>query len=127
MKSVSAKTAERYRWGNQCDGWHLIRSDALSVIQERMPPGTSEVRHYHAKARQFFFVLSGQLSIAVEAEIHLLGAEDGLEIAPEAPHRVFNAAVGEARFLVVSSPPAQGDRVPCSEEENDGRSRRVFD
>ncbi len=111
MKIVSTKSAEHYNWGNHCDGWHLVRSDALSVIQERMPPGTSEVRHFHARARQFFFVLSGQLSIAIGAEIHRLGAEGGVEISPEIPHRGFNDAAGDARFLVVSSPTAQGDRV----------------
>ena len=118
MNIVSTKTAEHYAWGNQCDGWHLVRSDALSVIQERMPPGTSEVRHCHAKARQFFYVLSGQLAIAVGAEIHRLGAEEGLEIAPRVAHRVFNDSAAETCFLVISSPPAQGDRVACPEEPN---------
>ena len=116
MNIISTKTAQHYPWGEQCDGWHLIRSEVLSVIQERMPPATSEVRHYHAKARQFFFVLSGQLSIVLQGEIHRLGVEEGLEIAPGMPHRVFNDSAAEARFLVVSSPPAQGDRVACREE-----------
>ena len=56
---MSAGKAEHYQWGNGCDGWHLVNQPALSVIRERMPPGTAEVRHLHRNARQFFFVLSG--------------------------------------------------------------------
>ena len=38
MPVVSAGTADHYVWGDGCDGWHLVASDRLSVIQERMPP-----------------------------------------------------------------------------------------
>jgi hypothetical protein len=48
---TSATTAEHYAWGAGCDGWHLVRAPALSVIQERMPPGAAEVRHRHAVAQ----------------------------------------------------------------------------
>jgi hypothetical protein len=37
----STENAENYKWGNNCDGWHLLKSDSLSVIQERMPAGTT--------------------------------------------------------------------------------------
>ena len=58
---IDKESAPHYGWGEGCDGWHLVRTPELSVIQERMPPGTSEVRHRHGRARQFFFVLSGRL------------------------------------------------------------------
>jgi hypothetical protein len=38
MKPISTGTAPHYAWGAKCDGWHLVRSADLSVIQERMPP-----------------------------------------------------------------------------------------
>ncbi|MBI3869330.1 MAG: hypothetical protein HY299_12480 [Verrucomicrobia bacterium] len=38
------------------------------------------------------------------------------EDADGVAHRVFNAAAAETRFLVISSPPAQGDRVACPDE-----------
>ncbi|MDQ0918453.1 mannose-6-phosphate isomerase-like protein (cupin superfamily) [Paenibacillus sp. V4I5] len=31
-----------------------------TIIQERMPVGASEVKHVHQKAKQFFFILSGE-------------------------------------------------------------------
>jgi hypothetical protein len=32
----STENSEHYQWGNLCDGWHLLKSDTLSVIQEKM-------------------------------------------------------------------------------------------
>jgi len=35
--SVSRDNAEHYRWGDDCDGWHLVKDTQLSVIEEFMP------------------------------------------------------------------------------------------
>ncbi len=113
--TISRKNGEHYRWGDRsgtdCDGWHLVRSPGLSVIQERMPAGTAERRHYHAKARQFFFVLRGELTIETEGTEHTLGPETGIEIPPGRSHQVMNRSSEEAEFLVISSPPSRGDRI----------------
>jgi mannose-6-phosphate isomerase-like protein (cupin superfamily) len=37
-----------------------LQKSNLSVIEERMPPGASEVGHFHRNAQQFFLILSGQ-------------------------------------------------------------------
>ena len=105
--------APHYAWGERCDGWHLVRADGLSVIEERMPQGTREVRHRHARARQFFYVLRGRLAIEVEGAVHALAAGEGLEVPPGAAHEVRNDGDAPAEFLVVSQPPGQGDRVPA--------------
>ena len=44
LKPVSTESAEHYRWGEACDGWQLLAREDLSVIEERMPPGTAEQR-----------------------------------------------------------------------------------
>ncbi len=98
---ISIKTAEHYCWAGKCDGWHLLKDNACSVIQERMPPKTSEIAHYHIKSRQFFYVLSGELSIVLDGQLHELHVEEGLEVPPKATHRVFNGADNEARFIVI--------------------------
>lgn len=51
---ISKQNAAHYVWGGQCDGWHLVQNDTLSIIHERMPAGTFETRHYHSTSRQFF-------------------------------------------------------------------------
>jgi mannose-6-phosphate isomerase-like protein (cupin superfamily) len=110
-KSISRETAEHYVWGNSCDGWHLVKNADLSVIQECMPPGTSEVRHYHERAQQFFFILCGQATMEVEGETIRLSAEEGVHIAPSKRHQIRNDSGDPVRFLVISQPPSHGDRV----------------
>ena len=36
--AISRDNAEHYRWGHECDGWHLVKDKNLSVIEEFMPP-----------------------------------------------------------------------------------------
>jgi mannose-6-phosphate isomerase-like protein (cupin superfamily) len=109
--SVSRDNAEHYRWGVDCDGWHLVKDAALSVIEECMPPGAAEVRHHHERAQQFFYILSGEVLMEVEGETMLLAAGHGLRIMPGVRHQVRNPSTGEVRFLVISQPPSHGDRV----------------
>lgn len=108
---ISKHNGEHYTWGDGCDGWHLVRQPGLSVIHERMPPGTSEVRHYHDHARQLFFVLSGTATLEVAGERELLGPQQGCEVPPGVPHQMFNLSDRDVEFLVISQPPTRGDRV----------------
>jgi len=75
-----------------------------------MPPDTNEVRHRHAQARQFFFVLNGELTLEVAGTVHLLPVGTGLEIAPGVDHQALNRSSTSVDFLVVSHPPSHGDR-----------------
>ncbi len=111
MSPVGRANAEHYAWGQGCDGWHLLKQDGLSVIEERMPPDTAEVRHYHVQARQFFYVLAGRAELEVEGVVSVLGAGEGLHVAPGQAHRMRNGSNADTRFLVISSPRAHGDRV----------------
>ncbi|GHD68622.1 cupin domain-containing protein [Jeongeupia chitinilytica] len=113
MSVIDTTTAEHYRWGGVCDGWHLVRQAGLSVIEERVPPGGSEVRHAHTQATQFFYVLAGELAIEVDGIEHHVTAGQGLEIAPMQAHQVANLGEIDARFLVVSQPPSHNDRIPA--------------
>ena len=116
MKVVSTSNAEHYTWpsaidAQMCDGWHLHRSATLSVIEERMPPGTAEQRHLHQHATQFFYVLAGELTIELDGEDHRLASLTGLTVPAQTPHQVFNRGSEDARFLVISQPPSHGDRA----------------
>jgi len=111
MKPTDRQSAEHYVWGGSCDGWHLVKTPALSVIEERMPPGASEVRHYHEKANQFFYVLRGALLIEVDGNEIELNIGQSLPIAAGQPHQVRNLSARDVEFLVISNPPSHGDRV----------------
>jgi|SRR5215469_7930763 len=110
-KIISTANAEHYTWGNQCDGWHLLKTPELSVIEERMPPRRSEVRHHHVRARQFFFVLEGELTMEIEHHDFVVKAGEGIEVSPGQAHQALNRSGAEVRFLVASQPPSHGDRV----------------
>ncbi len=111
MAIVSVENAEHYVWGGACDGWHLLRTPDLSVIQERVPPGAAEARHYHEKARQFFYVLSGQATLELADKKITLGPGQGLAVPPLAPHRLLNQGEQDLQFLVVSAPMSHGDKI----------------
>jgi mannose-6-phosphate isomerase-like protein (cupin superfamily) len=103
--------AEHYVWGDGCDGWRLLDRADLSVIEERVPPGASEVRHVHDSARQLFYVLAGQLTIDRGGDTLTLASGDALEVPPTVPHLVRNDGAVDAVFLVISAPTTRGDRT----------------
>ena len=111
MTPISIETATHYTWGSDCDGWHLVRNEALSVIQERMPPDRAEAWHYHKHAQQFFYVVDGVLTIEVDGTIHQLSSRQGIQVLAGQPHQVRNESGQEVSFLVISVPPSHGDRV----------------
>lgn len=108
---VSADDTNHYAWGEICDGWHLLQRDDLSVIQERVPPGGTEVMHYHQTARQFFFILEGQGTMVFGDQHVSLKAKQGLEIPPAVPHQFRNDTEDDVHFLVISMPASHGDRI----------------
>lgn len=111
MEVVSVKNGEHYSWGDGCDGWHLAKTPGLSVIRERVPPGGAEVRHYHEKAEQFFYVLSGVATMETDEGIFEIGMNQGMHIPAGVSHRLRNSGDVDLVFLVVSAPMAHGDRV----------------
>jgi len=102
--------AERYDWGQACEGWRLLDRTDLSVIQERIPPGAGEVRHRHNRARQLFLVLAGQLTLETSDALLKLKAGDALEVPPGEPHVARNDSAADASFLVISAPSTKSDR-----------------
>ncbi len=113
--AVSTKNAEHYRWGGkgqtESDGWYLLRSAGMHVIEERMPPAARETRHFHARARQFFYVLEGELTMEIERHDFVVKQGEGIEIAPGQQHQAMNHGRAALRILVVSQPPSHGDRT----------------
>ena len=108
---ISPDNAEHYVWGAGCDGWHLAKDSALSVIEECMPAGASEVSHCHRKSRQFFYILSGQAVMDTDGAPISLSVGQGVEMPPGTYHRFCNVSNEPVRFLVISQPPSHEDRV----------------
>ena len=111
MAIISIKNSEHYVWADKCDGWHLVKTSRLSVIQERVPGGCAEARHYHENSEQFFFVLSGIASLEVDGHVHQIKPQQGIHVPAGVPHQLKNEQIQELVFLVTSTPPSHGDRI----------------
>lgn len=108
---TSIKNAEHYKWGENCDGWHLLKSEDLSVIEELMPPGTSEVRHYHNQTQQVFYILEGIATFEIDDKKFEVKEKESIHIPKKTTHRISNLQLNDLRFIVVSQPKSHGDRV----------------
>jgi mannose-6-phosphate isomerase-like protein (cupin superfamily) len=111
MKAVSTFDAEHYTWGENCDGWHLLKRDDISIIQELVPAGGREVKHFHNISRQFFYILSGTATMRIGGETVILNKGEGMEIPPGAEHQFRNDSEADVSFLVISFPKSHSDRV----------------
>lgn len=111
MTVVSIQNALHYTWGRHCDGWHLATSINLSIIQERVPKGCSEVRHLHRKTEQFFYILSGIATLDIAGEVYSLKPQEGVHVPAGVAHTLSNTHEQELEFLLISTPPAHEDRV----------------
>lgn len=107
----SVENSEHYTWGNNCDGWRLVQTESLSVIEESMPPHTEEQLHYHDKAQQFFYILKGTATFETEDGFVDVEANKGIHIQPGKKHRIINNTDQPLRFIVISEPQSRGDRT----------------
>lgn len=111
MEVVGRSISEHYKWGEGCDGWHLVKSEKLSVIQEIVPPGKFEELHAHKHAEQFFFVLSGTATMDLAGKIFEVRSNQGIHVPAGVMHQLRNESDETLEFIVTSTPPSHGDRV----------------
>lgn len=111
MSIVNTENSEHYKWGNNADGWHLLKMDSLSVIEECVPPDEKEERHFHNNAQQFFYILSGTAQLEVSGKLFQVEAGSGVHVPAKTMHQLSNIGSGNLRFLVISQPMSHGDRV----------------
>lgn len=112
---VKLHEVEHYTWGENCDGWHLVKSESLSIIRETMPSQTSEKLHYHQKAKQFFLILKGTATFEIDGANYIVESNEGILIKPGSHHRISNQTESALEFIVTSNPKSHGDRIDLSE------------
>jgi len=111
MKILNAGNTEHYKWGINSDGWHLLKSDSLSVIEEKVPTNEKEQRHFHKTSQQFFYILTGVATIEISGELFEVHPNNGIHIPAGEPHQLMNNGTKQLHFLVISQPESHGDRV----------------
>ncbi len=107
---VTRDNSEHYTWGDDCSGWHLVKSKNLSIIEEHMPSKTQEKKHYHKKAAQFFRILKGTATFEIEDDLIKIREGAGIYIPKNTLHKIRNDTAHSLKFLVISAPTTQGDR-----------------
>ena len=108
---ITTTNNEEYDWGEKCKGWHLVNTNALSIIQELMPPNTQEVKHKHSKSQQFFNILKGQATFIINGKEFQIEQNEGVHIKPNVTHQIKNQTREDLEFIVISQPHAHGDRI----------------
>jgi mannose-6-phosphate isomerase-like protein (cupin superfamily) len=108
---VNKETARHYGWGGDCEGWHFLESDSLSVIRERIPPGGGEVLHYHETAQQLFYILGGVATFEGDGDEFVVMEGEGFHVRPGVRHKIRNLGEGDLHIVVISEPKSHGDRV----------------
>lgn len=106
-----------YTWGDGCLAWTLVDAEDLSVKSEVMPPGTREALHYHAAARQFFYILRGNAEFISNGKTISVQPGTGVHIPPGVSHYIRNSDDTELEFLVISQPNTKNDRILCNEAQ----------
>lgn len=106
----SKENSEHYNWGDNCSGWHLVKSQSLSVIEELMSPNTQEIKHYHKLSQQFFRILKGKAIFEIEDKLIEVDQGNGIHILAKTKHRIRNEHSENLEFIVISEPTTRGDR-----------------
>lgn len=107
---IGKESAAAFIWRDVCSGWTLVDQPSLHVIQERMPPGTFELRHVHERTHQFYYVILGQATVKCDAGCFELAAGQGIEIPPRLEHQMRNDSEADLEFLVISTQRPREDR-----------------
>lgn len=108
---INKQSSTHYLWGENCDGWILTDTAGLSVKQESMPGGTQEKLHFHSKAQQLFFVLSGTATLYVDDKKEIIREQQALLVTPRTKHFIANETMERLEFLVISQPNNTNDRI----------------
>jgi mannose-6-phosphate isomerase-like protein (cupin superfamily) len=116
LTPVSTVNAVQYNWG-ECKAWFLLKNPKLTVIQEEMPPGSSELLHFHYKAQQLFYILRGEATMEIGDKSIELKPSQSLHIAPGNLHRIRNTGSSALHFIVISEPESHGDKVLVTEPD----------
>ncbi len=111
MEKITLENAEQYRWGNAGIGWLLSTSKEITVAERQLSPGVKEIRHYHRKSWQFFYVLSGSGTMWIADDKIELSRNESIEVDAMRPHQFINTGEVPLRYLVISMPNSYDDRV----------------
>ena len=86
-----------------------------SLAEATLAPGQKTARHFHPRAEEIYYVLSGHGALTIGDETRAVNAGDAIAIAAGAPHCIENVGADELRFLCCCAPAySHEDTVLCA-------------
>jgi mannose-6-phosphate isomerase-like protein (cupin superfamily) len=79
-----------------------IRSQSLA--EAIVPPGITTHAHYHRKAEEIYYILTGSGEVVVGEAAESVKPGDGIAIPPGAPHQIRNTGEEDLVFLCCCLP-----------------------
>jgi mannose-6-phosphate isomerase-like protein (cupin superfamily) len=80
-----------------------------SLAEARLPPGASTTLHYHPRAEEIYYILSGQGLMRLEPETMTVGPGDAVAIPPGRIHQITNTGNTTLIFLCCCAPGYEHD------------------
>ena len=81
----------------------LVPDKLRMHISEIEPGNRSHAAHTHAGV-EAFYVFEGQVTVEVEGELYLLGANEVMVVDASRPHGIFNSGSTRTRYMVIIAP-----------------------
>jgi mannose-6-phosphate isomerase-like protein (cupin superfamily) len=80
-----------------------------SLAEARLPLGASTTPHYHPRAEEIYFILSGQGLMRLDQETTAVGPGDAIAIPPGLTHQITNIGGTPLTFLCCCAPGYEHD------------------
>jgi mannose-6-phosphate isomerase-like protein (cupin superfamily) len=80
-----------------------------SLAEARLPAGSRTTRHYHPRAEEIYYILSGTARMELGEEWQDVGPGDAIAIPPGVVHQIHNTGSEELRFLCCCAPAYEHD------------------
>jgi len=75
-----------------------------SLAEAHLPTGASTLEHYHVKAEEIYYILSGIGQIRIEGELRAVMPGDAIAIPPGKRHKLWNTGKEPLRLLCCCAP-----------------------
>ena len=85
-----------------------------SMAEATLAPGQKTARHFHPRAEEIYFILSGSGAMTIGERTRAVQSGDAIAIPADAPHCIENSGAQELRFLCCCAPAySHEDTVLC--------------
>lgn len=79
-----------------------------SLAEVTIPPGTTIQEHYHEKAEEIYYIVSGEGLMTIDGEQTTVSAQDAVIILPGQRHKIGNSGT-EDLVMIVNCAPSYSD------------------